>query len=103
MREELARCCSPAKYVIEPIAAVRGGSYNTFTCSIRSCSREPAAEWLAPDVLHGSETSLTGYNRGDEEMCFLSQKKKENSPRWFLNTLKGTLFLHVGLNVFGCI
>ena len=50
MRGELARCCSPAKCVIELIAAVRAGSYNTFTCSIRSCSHEPAVEWLAPDV-----------------------------------------------------
>lgn len=58
-------------------------SYNTFTCSIRSRSHEPTAEWLAPDVLHGSEKGLTGYNGVDEEMCFLSLKKDEKNPRWF--------------------
>lgn len=88
MREGLARCRSPAKYVIELIAAVRAGSHNTFTCSIRSCSQEPVVEWLAPDVFRGAENkkekkkSLTGYNIGDEEMCFLSKEKDENRPRW---------------------
>lgn len=35
------------------MAAVRAGSCNAFTCSIRSCSHEPTMEWPTPDVRRG--------------------------------------------------
>ncbi len=101
MREELARCCSSAKHVIELIAAVQAGSYNVFTCSIRGCSHEPAVGRLAPDVLTGSEKRLTGYNIWDEEMFSVTREEGEQSLVT-LSTLKGALFLPA-LKPLGCI
>lgn len=99
MHEELTRCLCSAKDVIGLIAAVRAGSYNMFTCSIRNCSHEPAVEWLAPDVLHGRETGLIASNEGDEEMCFLSQEKDEKGPRWFEIPAKKLYFYQLELHL----
>lgn len=99
MHEELTRCLCSAKDVIGLIAAVRAGSYNMFTCSIRNCSHEPAVEWLAPDVLHGRETGLIASNEGDEEMCFLSQEKDEEGPRWFEIPAKKLYFYQLELHL----
>lgn len=60
-------------------------------------SQQPS-DWLQMCSVE-IKKNLTGYNIGDEEMCFLSQEKDENHPWRFKYPKRSSVLPALGLSV----